>query len=102
MRYLGQADLVESIHETGARVRSYDLSPWGGPPVFMGPVEQPLPTGTLDRGNLRLETLTGGVWLLQEGDPLPTIGAPGGALRLWPFLAIAGVAWFLGNAARRR
>lgn len=101
MKSLGQAELVDRLHETGALVRYWDLTPFGGPMVFMGPVTQQLPVGTIDRGNLRLDTYTGAVWVLEAGDPKPTIGSPGAALSLLPFIAVVGVAWFLGRARRR-
>lgn len=76
---LGQAKLIEHRHTTGALVKSWDLSPWGGPRVFLGPVTQPMPEPgtTVDRGTLRLDTGTGEVWKLEEGDPKPKIGLPG-------------------------
>lgn len=102
MKYLGDARLVESTHPDGARVRSWDLTTFGGPRVFMGPVTQELPVGTTDRGTLRLDTFTGSVWMLEEGDPPPTLGVPGMAIALWPFVLVMAGAWFLGSAARRR
>jgi len=105
VKYLGEARLVESDRTVGGktvRVRSWDLRTWGGPMVFMGPVEQQLPVGTTDRGNLRLDTFTGSVSMLEEGDPPPTLGKPGMAIALLPFLLVTGLAWVLGSAARRR
>ncbi len=105
MKYLGEAKLVESDRTVGGktvRAQSWDLRPWGGPAVFMGPVEQQLPVGTTDRGTLRLDTFSGSVWRLEAGDPPPTLGVPGVALSLWPFLLVTGLAWMFGSAARRR
>lgn len=80
---LGKAKLIEHRHATGIEVKSWDLSPWGGPRVFLGAVTQPLPEPgtTVDRGTLRLDTGTGEVWKLEPGDPGPKIGAAGVARR---------------------
>lgn len=102
MIYLGEARLTEEDHATGERVRSWDLGAFGGPTVFMGPVDQALPVGTTDRGGLRLDTFTGAVWRLEEGDPPPTLGKAGEVLSLWPLVLVVGAAWLLGTAARGR
>ena len=105
MKLLGTAKLVESTHVTGARVKSWDLTPFGGPLVFMGRVESPLPAGTTDRGNLRLELNTGKVWQLEGGEPGPTAGPPGTAgapVRMMPLLLIAFAAYFFGLTGLRR
>lgn len=77
MKLLGTAKLYEHRHETGALVRSYDLTAWGELPLFLGPVDQELPVGTTDRGNLRIELQTGKVFILEPGDPLPSLGKAG-------------------------
>lgn len=90
MKLLGTAKLYEHRHEsTGAGitlVRSYDLTPWGELPVFLGPIDQPLPTGTTDRGNLRIELQTGKVFILEPGDPAPSQGYAGA---VFPMVALA-------------
>ena len=70
--------------------------------VFMGLTSSPLAVGTVDRGNIRLDTQTGEVWILEAGDPPPTIGAAGGAMSLTPLLWIVGGAIALGMMGRRR
>lgn len=85
MKLLGTAKLFEHRHETGALVRSYDLTPWGELPVFLGPIDQELPTGTTDRGNLRIELQTGKVFILEPGDPAPSQGKAGA---VFPMVAL--------------
>lgn len=78
MKLLGTAKLIEYRSKaTGLLVREYDLTPWGALPIFLGAVTMALPTGTTDRGNLRVELQTGKVFLLEAGDPAPTQGEPG-------------------------
>lgn len=93
MKLLGKAKLYEHRHGTGALVRSYDLTPWGEIPLFVGPVDQPLAEGTVDRGNLRVELQTGNVYLLQPGDPAPSIGKPGAAIPAAGLMIAALVLW---------
>ena len=79
MEYLGVAKLVEHKHETGVTVKSWDLTPWGGPLVFLGPVTSPLPPKgtTVDRGTLRVDTGSGEVWKLEGGEAPPAVGPTG-------------------------
>lgn len=98
MKLLGKAKLYEHRHETGALVRSYDLTPWGEIPLFVGPADQPLPPGSVDRGNLRIELQTGNVHLLEAGDPAPSIGEPGAA---WPAAGLIVAALVLWSFLRR-
>lgn len=105
MNYLGKAKLVESRHASGQRVKSWDLSQWGGPLVFMGPVGQALPGGTTDRGTLRLETATGRVFNLEAGDPPPSTGTVGYTqrpLNLLTLVGVVGASLLLGKMRRRR
>lgn len=97
MQLLGKAPLIEHTHETGRRVRSADLSPFGGPAVFLGPIEQKITTGSVDRGVLRLVLPSLDVFQLAPGDPPPTIGGKGvGSTAFVKWLPIAaGVAAFL-------
>lgn len=105
MKLLGVAPLVESVHESGKRVKSVDLGPFGGPSVFLGPVEQPIVTGTLDRGPLRLELPSRKVFQLASGDPPPTIGGRGfasGPLKWLPlFAGVAAFLWLQNLKVRR-
>ncbi len=91
---LGKAKLVENEHATGVTVKSWDLSPWGGPMVFLGPITQPLPPPgtTVDRDNLRLDTGTGDVWQLEAGDPPPKVGMPGAVGTAFKFGPLAAAA----------
>ena len=87
MKLLGTAKLYEHTHQaTNEPVRSYDLTPWGELPVFLGPVSMELPTGTTDRGNLRIELQTGKVFILETGDPPPSLGKPGAVFPAVPLL----------------
>lgn len=104
MKYLGKAKLVEHPHESGITAKSWDLSPWGGPMVFLGAATSPLPPAgtTVDKANLRVDTGTGEVWQLELGDPPPSVGRTGkigGPFQLLPLLGIAWFAWFM---AKRR
>lgn len=104
-RLLGVAPLVESIHSSGKRVRSADLGPFGGPSVFLGPIEQRITTGTLDRGPLRLSLPSLQVFQLLPGDPAPTIGGTGfslGAVKWLPLVAGAAAFFWLRNLKVRR
>lgn len=112
MIYLGLAKLVEATHPTGIRVKSWDLTPWGGPEVFLGAITQPMPPigTTVDRGGLRLDTNRGRVWKLEEGDPGPRFGTPGllGAVNMQTLAMFAVGAYVLSGmmgvrrATRRR
>lgn len=106
MEFLGVAKLTHGVHSSGMLTKSWDLTPWGGPMVFLGPLTQPLPTGTTDKGDLRIELNTGKVWRLVPGDAPPTVGPPGEVtqtpLRGAWMLAVAGGALLLAAATRRR
>lgn len=104
---LGKANLVESTHETGVRVKSWDLAPFGEGPLFMGPVSSPLPPPgtTRDIGSIRIDAGTGEVWQLQSGDPPPAFGAagrPGGGPSMLMIVILGALGWFLGLARLRR
>ena len=99
MKLLGTAKLYEHRHETGAPVRSYDLTPWGELPLFLGPIEQELPVGTTDRGNLRIELQTGKVFILEPGDPAPSLGKAGA---VFPMVALVAGGLVLLSLFRNR
>ena len=102
MKLLGTAKLYEYINDaTGKLVRAYDLTPWGELPVFLGAVTMPLPTGTTDRGNLRIELQTGKVFLLEAGDPPPTQGQPGVAFPTVPLIVGGALLLFWLGQSRR-
>ena len=111
MKLAGKADLIPVSHESGVPSKAWNLKPFGGPEVFMGAQTQPLPsTDTfVDRGNIRLNARNGEVFILEPGDPPPTVGKTGilGGFKIGTALLVAGVAYALASmgifrAGRRR
>lgn len=107
MRLLGKAQLVQRTHESGMVVKDADLTPFGGPLIFLGRTDQPVPTGTLDRGPLRLEMPSLNVYQLTGGEAPPTIGGKGvGALmgfaKWLPLLAGVAAFFWLGGLKMKR
>ena len=107
MQLLGKAQLVQTRHESGLTAKSLDLTPFGGPMIFLGLANSPLPVGTMDRGPLRVSFPALDVFQLAPGDPPPTIGGTGAAMgKLAKWLPIAGAVaaffWFAGGMKNRR
>lgn len=119
MKALGQAKLVQTTNSTGATVKAWDLTPFGGTLLQLGLVNSPLPPEgttvdrTLPNGRiLRVEVASGGVFEVKASDPPPTVGATGGVpMKAAGFFAgpramalVAGVvvAWWMFGRRRRR
>ena len=110
MKLSGKADLIPVDHVNGPS-KAWNLKPFGGPEVFMGLQTQPLPaTDTfVDRGALRLNARNGDVYILEPGDPPPTVGKTGtlGFFNLTTALVVGVIAYVLASggilrAGRRR